>query len=516
MWKRAWLPILATAVLLTPFVIYQRLATIDQLVRFFPDDAFYYLQSAYNFTRLGFPTFDGVHTTNGFHPLNFLLVTLLALPLEKHGLLGATFVVQAALLLISAAVIVRRMWRESDAWAWLMTAVATLPVFTLFVLVSFGLEAAVVVATTVLLQSRWELAAAAGFRSPRLNICIGAALGLLVLARIDLALVWVPYLGAYLLSSNRLRPRMTTWASQFLFIWGMAGLLVAAYLATNIITMGHVLPVSAWVKAQYPRSAADWTPSTNDTPIGWAMALAPLGVSVLCLMIPSAWRSTSEHALPRLKPLNIANVLWYAYLALAVPWIFRWYFAFPIACLLHNIPAMVHDARVERWRFEGRKTFITAGAVTAVALNLLITTTVLRWIGNRPSSVSYHLLQIARQLDQVAGSKSITAVADAGVIGFFATGRVVNIDGLANDFDFATNFLGQGRLSDYFRREGITHYLARDGHLANRASVLANNHVRAESLLDPTLSLAREHELFRYAIPGDLTVVCFVIDQKAR
>ena len=76
-------PILGPAVLLAPFVAYQSLATSDELVRFFPDDAFYYLQSSYNLTRLGFPTFDGVHATNGFHPLNFLLTTALAFGLEK-------------------------------------------------------------------------------------------------------------------------------------------------------------------------------------------------------------------------------------------------------------------------------------------------------------------------------------------------------------------------------------------------------------------------------------------------
>lgn len=508
-------PILAPAVLLAPFVGYQSLATIDELVRFFPDDAFYYLQPSYNLTRLGFPTFDGVHATNGFHPLNFLLTTALAFGLEKTSLLGATFVTQATLLLVSAAFVTRRIYRESTAWAWAMTAAITLPVFTLFVLLSFGQEAAVVVAATALLQFRWEVATAARFQSPRLNAWFGTAVGLLVLGRIDLALVWGPYMVAWALSSNGLQNRPNRRFRQFLTIWGVAGLLVAVYLVTNVVTMGSPLPVSAWVKAQSARSGPDWNPSTSGTLIGWVMTLAPLGLSVLCLLVPSAWRPRSESALARLRPLNVANVLWYAYLAIAVPWIFRWYLAFPTACFLHNVPALLRDVGVERWQPARQKMFASMGAATIVAFNLLVTTAVLRWVGSRPSSVSYHLKQIAGRLDQVAGPGSVTAVADAGVVGFFSAGRVINIDGYANDFDFATNFLRPGRLADYFKREGVTHYVARDGHLSNRTAVLANEYVRAESLLDPRLVLMREGELFRHSIPGDLTVVCFRIDPAA-
>ena len=72
-----------------------------------------------------------------------------------------------------------------------------------------------------------------------------------------------------------------------------------------------------------------------------------------------------------------------------------------------------------------------------------------------------------------------------------------------------------GRLADYFKREGVTHYVARERDLANRPAVLANEYVRAESLLDPRLVLMRERELFRYSIPGGLTVVCFRIDSAA-
>lgn len=49
-----------------------RLATRG--ISHFIDDAFYYLLIARNFAETGVPTFDGIHATNGFHPLWMLML----------------------------------------------------------------------------------------------------------------------------------------------------------------------------------------------------------------------------------------------------------------------------------------------------------------------------------------------------------------------------------------------------------------------------------------------------------
>ena len=47
----------------------------DVVLRFVHDDAFYYFGVARRWNRLGFPTFDGIEATNGYHPLwQWLLV----------------------------------------------------------------------------------------------------------------------------------------------------------------------------------------------------------------------------------------------------------------------------------------------------------------------------------------------------------------------------------------------------------------------------------------------------------
>jgi hypothetical protein len=107
-----------------------------------PDDAFYYLKVARNLVEAGRSSFDGVHPTNGYHPLWMLLCGLCAALVEDQELLlrfvlGLGFAVHfaCALLLIRG---LRRV--VSELWAWLGGAVWLLNPFPLILLMQ-GMEA---------------------------------------------------------------------------------------------------------------------------------------------------------------------------------------------------------------------------------------------------------------------------------------------------------------------------------------------------------------------------------------
>jgi hypothetical protein len=95
-------PLVVCTLLWLPFALYGLSVGTDALVRFFPDEAFYYLQTAANFARTGVSTFDGRYLTNGYHPLNFLLTAIIAALVPKTALLAAVFLVQSALLVAAA------------------------------------------------------------------------------------------------------------------------------------------------------------------------------------------------------------------------------------------------------------------------------------------------------------------------------------------------------------------------------------------------------------------------------
>src|SRR5688572_28670737 len=58
------------------FILGMMIVTAPLIVlvdKFLPDDAFYYYQTARIFAHTGFSSFDGIHATNGYHPLWFLI-----------------------------------------------------------------------------------------------------------------------------------------------------------------------------------------------------------------------------------------------------------------------------------------------------------------------------------------------------------------------------------------------------------------------------------------------------------
>jgi hypothetical protein len=209
--------------------------------------------------------------------------------------------------------------------------------------------------------------------------------------------------------------------------------------------------------------------------------------------------------------LNAGALLYYAYLASVVRLAFRWYFALPLAALMVTVVAAARSwDRRRRVGAEGPRTAWVA--IAAVVASVVSSVTTLTWVGSRAGATSFHLREVARRVSDAVEPGGVVAVADAGAIGFFADRRVVNVDGLANDYEFVDEFLRQGRLGEYFAREGVTHYLVRDTHLANRDAVLAREGQPGRVIFDQRIALRRERELFRYEIPGQFTVLLFRVD----
>src|SRR4051812_3833717 len=164
----------------------------DVLLRFMHDDAFYYFGIARRWNQQGFPTFDGIDATNGYHPLwQWLLVALAGL--FPDPVIFARVGAASGVLFFGLAtlIVVRRLGDEANssgaiAYAWVAG--------TLLLATIYGMESALAV---VLLavgigatpgQDEWRWSQA--------STC-GAATALLFLARLD-ALLWLVALDGVL------------------------------------------------------------------------------------------------------------------------------------------------------------------------------------------------------------------------------------------------------------------------------------------------------------------------------
>jgi hypothetical protein len=500
-----------------PFLAYGVLAGDARLVRFFPDYAFYYLQPASAMAQTGRATFDGVHLTNGFQPLNFLVVAGVAWVSGKARLLPAVFLVHTALVWVS-------LWRLACAWVprrqgrvgIVAIGAAALPPFTLFLWLSLGMEATVLLAAVVALAVAWSA------EGPERPWWRGTAMALLVLARLDAAVALIPFALASVVRVAA-APGKGRWgaARAALATWSVPLVAIAAYSVVNVWAMGRVLPISVYVKVLGADGQAHtWEPSTRGSVLGWAIVLVPLAAAVLVLggAGVARWRARSpvtDEAMDAVGEtavlLSAASVLYYAYLVVAVRLVFRWYFALPLAVLMVTIVAAARwwDRRRGAGRADGLGAAWIAAAVAASAVS---SAAVLGWIGGNPASTSFHLREIARRVSGTVPPGGVVAVADAGAIGFFADRRVVNVDGLASDYEFVDEFLRRGRLREYLAREGVTHYLVRDTHLANRDAVLARRGDAGRVIFDQRIVLPPDRELWRYEIPGQFTVILFRLD----
>jgi len=507
--KRAFLvTVLAVSL---PFLGVGLFAGDDFLIRFFPDDGFYYTQTAVNFVHSGIISFDGVNPTNGFHPLFFLVASAAALVFPKQLLLHVLFLLNAFLIFSTVLYCLKHLDNGSDYLSKsLLYIIFSLPVFFCYVWISCGLEAGLVVWATAFFFHSWVLADDADFRDNGKNMRLGLAMAVLMLARLDLVLVLPPFIIAILFRLVRSQEGdFLTRAFSLFLIPLVSGLL---YLGINLYFTGHLVPISGGLKKVFPESfRVSWRGSTGGSPAGTVLALLPLlgsaGIFVAA-GIPRWRKILPPEYLRGLLLLNLALVLYYLYLRFFCWHFFFWYFAFPVGVLLVN--GMVCASSFSRkWTLfapVGRGAWLVG---LILVCNIAANSYFLFSVVPRNTNATYHLLQIARAVDRICGPEAVIGTFDAGIIGFYTRGRVINLDGLANNYDYLENYRIPQRYQEYFSEQGITHLLVRTQSLKNRKDVLEGKYETAIFGHDRRVNLPRENELFRYHIPENFSVYLF-------
>lgn len=517
---RAWRPALLLAALGAALhLAFVWLQPAEYVIRV--DDSYYYFQIVRNFVQGNGFSFDGIHPTNGFQPLWGLL---LVPPAWLFDRLGIGLMTQARLFLSIAALVnvAAGLALYAAVRAWLKRRDAALGVLAVWLLSPLlvaqqtaGMENALfalVLAGALAVYHR-------GFTdadhppSPASAAVLGILLGLLGLARLDAAIfaaVVIPVI-AWRMRRIPLRDAVVRLAPLCL----LAALPVAAYLALNLARFGHAMPVAGAAKVWYAERAVEaaggaWSGGhlrvlARDIGItalrllyvaagpillwwGWLHPLygALLARAGLPLMvgapmaaggvagIGAAWlaagRGAARTLRHRLRPLARPGVLqafallhFCAFAALYPLYIrgpgVAWYFV-PIYLLLVIAAGIVGAFAVQglRARFPRARRWIGPAAVAALAINFAL------YLAHeaRPGRNATPKMEVIAWMNENLPPDARVGSWNAGVIGFFARQHVVNLDGLANDFDYLDH-LRTDRLEAYARKEGITHLVEHDG-----------------------------------------------------
>ena len=417
----------------------------------FQDDAFYYLVPAKHLLQQGRFTFDGVTPTYGFHPL-WMLVTVTLTAIVGPGaapehLVFAMNLVEKAIQGIAAALCIA--WyvreREADGSAAGFLGIALLLLCPYYIVFDQGMETTLAVALLA--------ASVQALRRDR-PILLGMLLALLFLCRLDSGIFVGLPLALYAVWSRRGEPHRG---------WAIAPLIIAmvAMPLAYLVATGSPVPISGAIKSSFP--AITWHGSYFIEPLnvaamyGWRTLLHGLNVW-LCAVLLSVGLTGVAIARFAREPRNdvlavaVVAVALVANLLLFQKWeksVDPRYFALPMAAVMFVLVAGVAGA-TRRVRVLGQLT------IAAVAAAFVLEAVVLA--ARLPASMHAKdaTQRVYLDLTKVLPAEAVIAGTDVGALAFWTGRRVVNLDGVMNDFEFQKT-LRDRKLADYLRRQGVTH-----------------------------------------------------------
>jgi hypothetical protein len=494
------------------------------------DDAFYYFKVALNYPQYGFWTFDGINATNGVQPLWAIILTAVAVVFSWFGVTDAyvmarVFVAVTALTHFAAAVVLFRLLaRQVSVGTGLIAAGAFLFPMSLVWGRVWGMESglyALMLAVTVsfyLSHVRERATTAAA-------LALGLLLGATALSRLNGGFLIPCLLGFHLLGGGRaqLLQRFRT-----VLLAGLAATAVLLpFFIYNQLATGHFLPISGSVKGALMQLAMENADITSRFSIDylrliyweWHHAPArylaertleglwPLGARLLLLdggtllhaaafvlvlllapaavATPREWRRFLRARLARLAPLGFFAA--FAVLDSAVSvWLYptqtyaivRWWMV-PNEILLITLVATFAAASISflAERLVPARRRLALATVALAALVLLHAGAMVRmyWDGEMDYmswSLSWNdeMYHAAQWINGNVPEGERVGSWNAGVVGYYSTRPVVNLDGLINNFELLP-YIRERRVADYIRDRNIRYLSDVDRYMV-RAGVI--------------------------------------------
>ncbi len=442
------------------------------LMNLVPDDSFYYFQIARNIVEGNGSTFDGMNPTNGYHPL--WLLTLL--PIFSGFSTGAVMdlapihvalVTSAVLSALTGIVLIaiarrytRSMWVGAAA-----VALWTLNPFTLYEMLN-GLETPLSVFLVALFilavlraseQMTWQRLVFAGV--------IG---GFMMLARLDNVLYFVMFLF-WLLYDRGVREGFLL----SLRVGIPATIVVAPWLIWNYLTFGMLFTSAsaATTLVNHALIVQDHGPSifqkfkavffmTDYTLRQIAITLGAPSILFVLFGASLGWLAHSKDSMRAfLARIPVEWFLFGGFILIfivnaSVRWSPReWYF----------VPLGLFVSMWAAWFVEElRKDRKLPKNITILVSLLVVSLFYVNWSKNltNPDDIPPDMLRTALWMNENLPQGTVVGAFNAGIMGYFSSLRVVNLDGLVNNRGYEA--LHDREVWRYMEEEGIM-YLADQG-----------------------------------------------------
>lgn len=421
-------------------------AMASPLGGFAEDDSWFYAQIAYQWPRVGFPSFDGVHPTSGFHLLWGGLLGIMSWLLswvtaDKHSYAVAFFSLYVILLAVVAE-------QSSRGARW--RALSMCCVFFILCTGAFLMETALL--TLFLLILGRQLLA---FTETKARSYAGlhiAALGMAItLCRIDAFLI--------------------------VFVWAAVGrravwsrpLTLGALLGVAVQFIGMQLLFDEWFSVSSLLKATRATHGEGNLFNGGLKLGIVFRAALGALLALWAWLAVGQmngrkRAVQQGALLGVA-VFTLGHLLLSE--IRSWYFL-PLYGLTWWL------ASLERGEEEGPSWRSSIGLSIAALAILIGGYKAYRMVANNAKSERAWAFQDRIQ-ESVPKDQRIYEIDASGFPGFWSERSVINGDGLVNSYDYARR-LSAGRLNGYLEEEQICWVIMTGRMAPKKASLLLDYH----------------------------------------
>jgi hypothetical protein len=430
----------------------------EQLTYFISDDAYYYLLTAHNIASGVGSTFDGINSTNGYHPQWMLaLLPIFYISDDLFSALKWVLILQLFLNVWSMYFISQwhsKAFNSASSW----TSIGLLFLFYPPVILMFnGLESSLLLfwlSALLFTDQKFDLLSATA--SVKSRITLGVMLAGMATARLDtifilialaiIKIIWPGFKGGKFYIFKLLAFYLPTIIT---FI-----ILILPYFAWNISQFGHFTPISGSIKNTFPSP----------------LEVNRIGVQTLPFLIPflsffgyvayslitkktwlfksafSQWKSNSKYMLILAISFGcLIHLLWTRLFMFFG--IYQWHFVayiIPIifALTLFIDKTILNNSSIKRGNF-----------IAATGLLVLIFSYNALLIFEKGEHHASRIKAAIWAQDNISPDEGI-ALSDAGVFGYFSNRTTLNLDGLINSYQFQ-EAIEDGLLADFLERSNV-------------------------------------------------------------
>lgn len=448
------------------------------------DDAYYYFDLVRSIWGGDGFTTDGVHSTNGFHPLWFLVLLPAGAVLRGtgDGLVVLAQIMSVVLLGISVAGVTTAC-RMSGCGR----VTAVVGGLALWFPPWRGIASAGVEGALALALLSWTVVAALratmGSRTTRHLVLFGVLAGLSVLARLDSVFVAGFLLLAILVTAER-RDRLRSAA----LLIAPPVLLVGAYLLANLFATGSPFPITASLKSSFP----EWHLRPD-----FVVEFAPFYLALAPAWLGAALSRRKSHFSVVLA-LAVGSTAFATYLGLFGRGVFWWHFVSVVPAGAIGIGIVLEELG-GRYLVAGRRlrqALIAAAALAAVlpaALSLFERSPDGEFVARTGWRVES--ARAGRWAATNLPSDVMLAMKDSGAFGFYTPQPMMNLDGVFSNRSFQEEMCA-GRAGAEMRTAGVQ-YLAYHAVPSDYESYTVELPCWSEGTHPSRLTMSKDDEVYR-------------------